>query len=295
MTVGVIWGMTFLFMRWATDVVSPAQTALIRVVFGALPVAVYALVRGHLSWSHWRHAHHFLAMSILAAAFYYYAFAVGTTLLETGIAGALTGTIPLFATVSASLMLADERMNRGRAVGLVAGVGGVVLLAQPWDAGSVDLAGVGWMLAGCVFVGLSFPYARRFITPLEIHPSAATTYQLVLGGILLLVVVDLDGITDVADDPKALLGTVLGLGLLCTGIAFILYYVMVDGLGAATASTSSYLPPAVAMVVGIVALDEPIHASALAGLTLIGLGAFVSHRFGTAIDRTPVEVVVPER
>lgn len=97
------------------------------------------------------------------------------------------------------------------------------------------------MFVGCASLGLSFAYAKRFITPLGIHPAASATYQMVLAALGLALFTDLHGITDITHSFSALLSTVFGLGLFCTGVAFVLYYVAVAGLGASTASTATYI------------------------------------------------------
>ena len=73
---GVIWGSNFLFVKTAAAFISPLQITLLRVLFGFLPVLLYALATGALRREHWKHAHHFLVMSLLATALYYFAFAV---------------------------------------------------------------------------------------------------------------------------------------------------------------------------------------------------------------------------
>jgi hypothetical protein len=60
---GLIWGINFIFVKWAAAAISPAQIVLLRVLFGFLPLLVVALVTGALRWRDWRHAHHFLVMS----------------------------------------------------------------------------------------------------------------------------------------------------------------------------------------------------------------------------------------
>ena len=60
---GVIWGSNFIFMKWAAELISPAQIVLLRAVFGFLPVFIYALAQGTLRWQHVRHTHHFVVMS----------------------------------------------------------------------------------------------------------------------------------------------------------------------------------------------------------------------------------------
>jgi drug/metabolite transporter (DMT)-like permease len=216
---GLIWGTNFIFVKWAAVAISPAQIVLLRVLFGFLPLLVWALVTGALRWRDWRHAHHFLVMSLLATAFYYVAFAKGTVLLLSSVAGMLSGAIPLFTFVTAWLFLREEPLN-GRSVGgILLGFLGVVLIARPWSGGTgqVDTAGVFWMVAGSLSVGCSFVYARKFVGPLGLSPLALTTYQIGLALIVLLVTTDLDGITLVLADRRATLGLALGLGLCGTG------------------------------------------------------------------------------
>ena len=88
---GLIWGSNFIFVKWAALSISPSQIVLLRVLFGFLPLLVAALATRALHWRHWRHAHHFLMMSLLATTFYYVAFAKGTVLLLSSVAGMLSG------------------------------------------------------------------------------------------------------------------------------------------------------------------------------------------------------------
>lgn len=259
---GMIWGSNFIFMKWASESVTAGQITLLRVLCGFVPVLVYALLRRELARAHLRHAGHFVVMSMLATSFYYFAYAAGTSLLDSGIAGALSGSIPLFSFVAAVLLLRSERVTAVRVAGVLVGFGGVLLIARPWETeGPVDPVGVLFMLAGSASVGLSFVYARKFLSGRAIPAAALTTYQMGFALLTLLVVVPLRGITDVADDPRAMVGLVVGLGLLGTGLAYILYYFIVDRLGAVTAASSTYIPPVVALVIGWLLVDEPISPS----------------------------------
>lgn len=275
-TLGLIWGTNFMFMKWATDVISPSQTTLLRVLCGFLPIAAYALARRALRWQHLRHAHHFLVMSALATSVYYYAFAAGTARLPSGIAGALSGSIPLFSALAALVFLRSEPLTRKRLAGVVAGFAGVLLIARPWAAeGGADLAGVGFMTVGALSVGLSFVYARRFLSPLGIPAAALTTYQVGLAGLTLLLLVDLDGITALAGDSRAAIGTAVGLGLLGTGVAYVLYYQIIEQLGAVTASGATYIPPAVSLLIGWLLLGERISLLDAGGLVVLLTGVLL--------------------
>ncbi|MFD7291998.1 DMT family transporter [Streptomyces sp. NPDC059897] len=266
---GLVWGVNFVFMHLAAPFISPAQTTLLRVAFGVVPILVFALVTRSLAWRHLRHVPHFAVQAVLATGFYYYAYAAGTYRLDSGIAGALSGSIPLFASVAAVLVFRTEPFTARKAIGVAAGAVGVVTLARPWAADEIDTAGLAWMLLGSAGLGASFGYTRRFISPLGIPAAASATYQMLLATLGLALVTDLHGITAIARDPAALTGVALGLGVIGTGFAFVCYYVAVAGLGALTASTATYIPPVVALAIGVGLLGEPLHATTVVAIALI--------------------------
>lgn len=279
---GLIWGSNFIFVKWAADWISPAQIVLLRVVFGFLPVLGYALATRALSVRHLRHAHHFLVMSLLATAVYYVAFAQGTALLPSSVAGMLSGAIPLFTFVCAWLFLHDEPLNGRSACGVGLGFLGVLLIARPWSGAgeTVNLAGTLYMMGGSLSVGCSFVYARRFLSPLKLPAAALTTYQIGLAIPTLLLVTDLQNLGAVFADTRAWVGLIVGLGLLGTGLAYILYYLIVETLGAVVASSATYLPPVVALLIGVLVAGEALHPLDLLamGLILAGVAVLQSRR-----------------
>lgn len=140
------------------------------------------------------------------------------------------------------------------------------------------------MIAGSSSVGFSFVYARKFIRPLRLSPLALTNYQTGFALVILLVTTNLNSITDVFHDTKASVGLVAGLGLFGTGFAYIAYYLIVDRLGAIVASGVTYIPPVVALFIGVTFVDEPVHAADLAATAAIpaGVGLLQSGRTGAA-------------
>ena len=273
---GLIWGSNFIFMKWASETITAGQITLLRVLCGFLPIFAYAAIRKEFARHHVRHLHHFFVMSVLATSAYYFAFAAGTSLLPSGIAGALSGAIPLFSFISAAVLLRSEQVTPVHLLGVLIGFGGVLLIARPWDTGSpVDTAGVLYMLIGSASVGLSFVYARKFLSDLAIPPAALTTYQIGLALLTLAAVTDLEGITAIGGDLKALTGLVIGLGILGTGAAYILYYFIVGRLGAITASSATYIPPVVALAIGWLLVGEPLDLLDGAAVLLILAGVLV--------------------
>lgn len=270
---GLIWGSNFIFMKWGAAIISPAQITLLRVLFGFLPLLVFALATRSLRWSDLRHSQHFIVMAILATSIYYFAFAHGTALLPSSLAGMLSGAIPLFTFVTAFIFLREEPINTRSVCGIIVGFIGILLIAKPWNTsvGMVNLEGTLSMIAGSLSVGVSFVYARKFLRPLALKPIALATYQIGFALLILAVAVDSDGISAITNDPRALAGLIAGLGLLGTGLAYILYYFIVDNLGAIKASGVTYIPPVVALIIGAL-LNEAIYLIDLIAIVAILLG-----------------------
>lgn len=270
---GVIWGSNFIFMKWAADFITPTQITMLRVVFGFIPLVLVAFLTKSLAWAHLRHWPHFIAMALLATALYYFAFAKGTGLLPSSVAGMLSGSIPLFTFLAALIFLRGEPVNVHSVSGTLLGFAGVVLIAKPWHAGpdQISLEGVLYMVGGALSVGLSFVYARKFVKPLMLNPMALATYQTGTALVMLLLITDIGGIAPVFGDTKAMLGLILGLGILGTGVAYIIYYFLVNQMGAIAASGVTYIPPVVALIIGAVFVGEDIR-----GLDIFAMGLILT-------------------
>jgi len=274
---GVMWGGNFLFMKWAADVVSPTQVTLFRIVFGFLPVALYAYVTKALSLQHLKYTGHFVVMSVLATTLHFYGFAKGTSLLPSGIAGALSGMIPLFAFGLGAAFLNDERVNRVRSIAILCGLCGVGIIADPFRNGFAPnslaiVYGSVYMMLGAASLGAAFVYARKYLSHLDIPPAALATYQLAFATITLLLISDYTGMEAILNSPKAAFGLVFGAGLFGTGITYITYYYIVRTLGAVTASSATYIPPVIALFIGAVLMHEPIQLHHYLGTVLIFAG-----------------------
>ncbi|WP_299355940.1 DMT family transporter [uncultured Shimia sp.] len=277
---GLIWGTNFVFIKWSTETVTPMQVALVRVIAGFLTVATYALITRQLELSHLRHSVHFVVMACLAAALYFYGFAEGTALLESGLAGAVSASIPLFSLLAAVLFLPEEKLTTNRVLGLLVGLIGVTLIAKPFSGGLGDsyVLGVAWMILGSFSLGVSFVYARKFVTPLELPPAALTTYQLGFAALILLVITDKAGLGTLYDDQTSFAVLVIGLGFLGTGLAYVLYYYVIGQLGAVRASALTYVPPVVALFLGALFLGEAIVAFDYLATALIFVGVILVNK-----------------
>jgi len=277
---GLIWGSNFLFMKEAVREVSPLQVAWLRAVFGAVPILLFALSRRSMKREHLRHGHHFVAMALLSIVIPYVSFVKGAQLLPSGAAGAISGIIPLMTAVCAAVFLPSERLGAQKLAGLALGLLGVAVVADITRlftaSSSGALRGTLFMLLGSAGYAAGGVYARRFITPLNLGPLALAGYQTMGAALLLTVFAPKDGLEHVVHAPRALACLALGLGLLGTGIAFVLYYRIIERLGAVTASSVFYVPPVVALGLGALIVHEGLSLVQCAGTAIILLGVFLA-------------------
>lgn len=276
-SLGIVWGSNFIYMKMAAQLISASQMVLLRVLFGLIPVLGYAWYKKAIRLSQLRHAHHFFAMSVLATAFYYWCFAKGSGLLLSGIAGAVSGIAPLLAFVMAVAFISEERATPKKICGVFIGLAGVVLVARPTGAeiASSNLEGVIYMVLGSLSVGGSFVYARKYVIPLHLPGAALTAWQLAFGFLILALITPYEGMGNLFTDTHATLGLIIGLGLLGTGLAYILYYFIVETMGAVSASSVSYIPPVVALIIGFLIAGEPIGTLDFIATGLIFLGVIL--------------------
>lgn len=267
---GLFWGSNFIYMKWAAGLITPAQITLLRVFFGFLPLAFAAWRKGVIHRDQARLLPHFLVMAVLATAFYYFAIAEGTALLPSGIAGILGGSISLFTTIATLLFLRTEKLNTLMLAGVLVGFAGIVLIAQPWEGTdrAINLTGVAWMLAATTILGVSYVYVRRFLSPYNLSPLALATWQTGLALAVLLFVVDRTGISNILQSWHAAAGVVIGLGVLGTGMAFLIYYYLLQELGAVAASGATYITPNVALLIGW-ATGEKVGFLEIAAIILV--------------------------
>lgn len=249
---GLFWGSNFIYMKWAAELITPAQITLLRVFFGFLPLAFVAWQKRVIHRGQLRHLPHFLVMAVLATASYYFAIAKGAALLPSGIAGVLGGSISLFTTIATLLFLRTEKPNALMLAGVLLGFAGIFLVARPWEGSdrTIDIHGVLWMLAATTILGLSYVYVRRFLSPHNLPPLTLATWQTGLALLVLLTLTDRTGMAGILQNWHTAAGVAIGLGVLGTGMAFLIYYYLLQELGAVAASGATYITPNVALLIG---------------------------------------------
>jgi len=268
----VLFGSSFFFIKTAIAEVPPATLAAARALL-AVPVA-WALLRlagGRLpppggAW--WP----LLVLGVLTAAVPYAAIAWGQRHIESGLAGILFGTIPVFSVVVAPLLLAEERHSGGRLAGAAVGLAGVVLIIGPQALAGIDrqFLGAGVTLIAALSYALGGIYSRR---QAGIPPTAMAVGQLLTASMILVpVALVVDAPWRLAPSAAAV-GAVAAVAVASTALPAFLLFWLIRNAGATNASLMTFFMPVVAVVLGAALLGERLPWPAFAGLALILLGA----------------------
>ena len=279
---GFIWGSNFIFMKMAIAVIPPLEVAWMRTIFGAAPIALFALAKGALTMGHLRYIPHFAVMAMLANVVPYVGLVIGTQHLASGVTGAISGSIPFITAVMVAFAVPTEPLSRSKIAGLLIGFVGILLVSpignNSSSAEGSPLTGVAAVLAGAVGYAAALIYARRFLTPLSLNPLSLAVWQMIVASILLAPLAAPGHWAALWQHAEAAMGLVLGLGLLGTGIGFVIYYRLINSLGALKAGSVYYLPPIVALIIGHFFGGENVSILQLLGAGLIMCGIYYANR-----------------
>ena len=271
--VGVIWGASFMFIKVELDAgISPVHIALLRCVFGAAALsAMLVLTRDRLPRDRAFYGH-LLVISTLMNAAPFLLFAYGETEVSSLLAGILNSLTPLITLLFSLIVLPDEPPTAEKVAGIAVGFAGVLVVLAPWEGlGGGSLIGALACIGAATCYGLGFPYLRRHLSGRPETAVAISTAQVSLGGLLLLLVAPLGSLPDEVPGPEVWL-SILALGALGTGLAYVLNFNVVRAAGAQTASMVTYLVPIFAVVFGVAILSEPLSWHEPVGGALIIAG-----------------------
>jgi drug/metabolite transporter (DMT)-like permease len=273
----LLWGSNFFLIKVGIRGLSPVQLTLARLALGALVLVAFVaarrepLPRTATLWGH-------LAIAALVANVVpYFLFGWGEQRVSSAVAGALNATTPLFTLAIARATGTERRMGPARSIGLLVGFVGAVVALAPWRTGALTDLGAGQLacLLAAASYGVSYVYMRRFITGRGFPALALAASQLTAATVLLAVTAPVTARQPVTL-TAAVAASVLALGLLGTGAAYVINYRLIADEGATAASTVTYLLPIVALTLGTLVLKEGLSWTLFAGTALVLLGIAIS-------------------
>jgi drug/metabolite transporter (DMT)-like permease len=284
---GAVWGSSFLFIRIAVPALGPFVLMELRVGLAALALALYALVVARLPGlrSRWRQ---FLTIGFLNAAVPFSLIATAELRLTSSLAAILNSTTALFAAMVAAVWI-GETLTAKKVVGLIMGIAGVAVLVgwTPIALTGLVLLSVGAMLVASLSYALGGVYAKRTFAGV---PSLTMAIGQQTGAAVLLLPLAAVSLPD-ETPPSAVILSVLGLALLCTAAAYLLYFYLIANAGPTKTLTVTFLIPAFGLVFGVLFLGEPVGVGTFVGLgiILVSVALVTSIRFGVADRRVKRE------
>ena len=274
LALSILWGGSFFFVEVVVSELPPLTIVLLRVSLAAVSLWLFALLLGleipkRLSlWGA------FLVMGLLNNVVPFSLIVWGQTTISSGLASILNATTPLFTVVVAGMLLSDERVTPRKLIGVAIGFVGVVLMVGP-----SALSGLGAdVLAQVAVLGAALSYAfagvygRRFkaagINPVATAGGQVTASAVVLAPIALYV----DRPFDLAPPGMDIWAAIMGLSVLSTAVAYILYFRILASAGATNLLLVTFLIPVSAILLGSLVLGETLGLVHFLGMALIAAG-----------------------
>ncbi len=271
LTIGLIWGSAFLWIALGVDHLSPGVVAFSRVALGAAALSLSPKARRVIERADWGRI---ATVAVVGNAAPALLFAVAETELDSAVAGMITSGTPILSLVVASFLL-RALPPRTQAIGIGLGFLGIVMMTLPSLQGSQSApTGVGLVFLATVGYGISgnllVPLQQRYGGP------AVTLWALVASSVVLAPF----GLATLAESEftsSSVIAVVI-LGVVGTGIARSLAATLAGRVGAPRMSTTTYLIPVVAIVLGVVFRDETVSPIAIIGVVVVLGGAFIASR-----------------
>lgn len=276
MLLSVIWGGSFFFGRVAMAELPPLTTAFFRVFLAALALIGWILITRRQSAGFTLHfALSVLVMGLLNNAIPFSLILWGQIEIGSGLAAAVNAMTPIWTLLVANALTSDEKITAPKFIGVLIGFAGVVLLmAQNALSGlTAPLLAQLAVLGATISYGFAAVYGKRFR---GMDPVIVSAGQLVASSLLLLpIALFFDSPWNLETPSPRAVGAVVGLALLCTALAYVLFFRVLDGAGATNVSLVTILVPASAILLGVLFLDERFTLLQICGMALIIIGLLV--------------------
>ena len=263
---GIVWGSSFLFMKVALTGISPAQVAWSRLILGALTLGIFVVLRRDrlprrlVVWIH---------MSVLAVSFCVVPY---------------TATTPIMTALMAWAVFRVEKLKPMQIAGILVGILGVMVIIAPWQGWDLSQSVVAQLaiLGATACYGFSLAYMRRFVSNTGMSALVFSFLNIGLGAAIMLLLTPVLVLSPVRLDPW-IVGSVVLLGCLGTGVAYIWNQNTLRAWGPTRASTVTYITPVVGVLLGVVILGETLTWNEPIGAVIVFLGILLAQdrlRFG---------------
>jgi len=269
----VIWGLPYLLIRVAVRDLSPANVVFARTAIGALLLVPIAAWRGTIPAlrGHWRWV---LIYTLVELAIPWYLLTSAEQHLTSSLAGLLVAAVPLIGVVLSRLFGNHEPVDARRMTGLLVGIAGVAALVG-LDLGQVNMVAVVMVLLVAVAYATGPLILDRHLS--DLPSMAVVAASLAITAVIYAPVALTSPPSHVSGEVIA---SVITLAVICTALAFLLFFALIAAIGPTRATVITYVNPAVAIALGVTILGEPLTSGMLVGFPLVIVGSVLatSHR-----------------
>lgn len=271
-----MWGPSFLFIKVAVEQIPPLTLVLGRVAIGAAFLIIVLRLSGRSLPNDrvlWRH---FAILAVLHNALPWTLLSWGEQYIDSSLASILNGTTPLFTIILAHYLVQGDRLTTSKVLGVFLGFAGLFLLILPSLEGGVQAStwGIVAVTAASASYGVAIIYSRNHLRGLP--PLVAPTSQLLLATAFMFPLAMLFNKPWLLPPPSGpAVASMVALGVLGTGLAFIVYYRLLETADPSYISMVTYVIPIFGVILGVVVLGEQLTWYALAGFALILLGVMI--------------------
>jgi drug/metabolite transporter (DMT)-like permease len=276
-SLALIWGSSFLWIKMALGGLSPIQMALIRLVLGAaviIGLAVFTrtkLPRDRKIWFQ------MAVPALFGSAVPYTLFGLGERSVDSGVAGVLNATTPLWALLIMLIIGTERHLGAVRLIGLLLGFAGTLVIFAPWHAAGL----ASWGALACLVAAISYAISSAYIGKNlvgKLSPIAMSASQMGSGAVLVAVALPFTGGLDTVRLGVGPLVAVSMLGVFGTGLALVLNNRLIIDEGVTTATSVGYLLPVVSVLLGVLFLHEQLNVRIVAGMVVVLVGVALSRR-----------------
>lgn len=273
-TLSIIWGLPYLFIKYAVDELDPSIVVLSRTLPSAVLLLAWTAYRGKLrgSLQYWKVALLFACVEML---FPWWWITAAEREISSGLTGLLLATVPLFGVLIAKLRGHESQINRSQASGLVVGIAGVACLVGV-NPDQVEIS----MVAVAMVLASAFGYALGpAVISTTLNKADAASLIAMSLSIVSVLYIPLAIVNWPEQIPSArALGSIAVLSLVCTVAAFLIFFALIDEVGPIHATLVTYINPAVALVLGVLLLNEPVTLGLIIGFPLVLVGSWLASR-----------------
>ena len=274
LVLSILWGGSFFFIEIALGTVTPLTLVLIRVGLAAVALWAWLLLRGERLSLPPGAAGAFLLLALLNNVVPFAMFAFAQQAIASGLASILNATTPIWGVIVAHLFTSDEKASPAKAAGVLLGFGGVAVMIGTDFLGQLGTGVIAQLacLAATLAYALAGVFARRFramgVTPVSVATGQLSASTLVMLPLVLL----FEPPWRAAVPSTEALAALIALALLCTSLAYILYFRLIASAGATNGLLVTFLIPITAILLGALVLGERLEPRHFAGMALIGMG-----------------------